>query len=74
MKEAGMARAVISPKFQVVIPKEVREQAGLRVGQVVSITARGDILTVVPQRPLADLRGIAKGMPTDDFRDETERF
>jgi AbrB family looped-hinge helix DNA binding protein len=69
-----MARAVISPKFQVVIPKEVREQAGLKVGQVVSITVRGDILTLVPQRPLADLRGIAKGMPADDFRDETERF
>jgi AbrB family looped-hinge helix DNA binding protein len=69
-----MARAVISSKFQVVIPKQVREQAGLTVGQVVSITARGDIVTMVPQRPIADLRGIARGMSTDEYRDETERF
>jgi AbrB family looped-hinge helix DNA binding protein len=69
-----MARAVISPKFQVVIPKEVREQAGLRVGQVMSVTARGDVITMVPRRPIADLRGIAKGMSTEDLRDETERF
>jgi len=69
-----MARAVISPKFQVVIPKEVREQAGLQVGQVVSITAHGDVLTLVPRRPIADLRGIASGMPTGGYRDETERL
>lgn len=69
-----MARSVISSKFQVVIPKEVREQAGLQVGQVVSITAHGDVVTLVAQRPIAELRGIAKGMPTVGYRDETERL
>jgi AbrB family looped-hinge helix DNA binding protein len=69
-----MARAVISPKFQLVIPKAVREQAGLKVGQVVQVIARGDTVTIIPDRPLSELRGILKGAPLDDYRDETDRF
>ena len=51
-----MARAVISPKFQVVIPKEIRERLDLRPGQVVSFIARNGMVTLVPQSPIADLR------------------
>jgi len=56
-----MARAVISPKLRIVIPKEIRERLNLQPGQVVSLIARGDMVTLVPQRPIADLRGIARG-------------
>jgi AbrB family looped-hinge helix DNA binding protein len=66
--------AVVSPKYQIVIPKGVREAAGLKVGQRVQVIARGDIVTLVPERPLSHLRGIAKGAPLDDYRDETDRF
>jgi AbrB family looped-hinge helix DNA binding protein len=73
-EEVLMARAVISPKFQIVIPKEIRERMGLRPGQVVSLIDRGEIITLVPEKPLGELRGILKGVPTDDYRDETDRF
>jgi len=69
-----MARATISPKFQIVIPKEIRERLDLRPGQVVSFIARNGMVTLVPQRPIADLRGIAKGVSYEGYRDETDRF
>jgi AbrB family looped-hinge helix DNA binding protein len=69
-----MALAVISPKFQIVIPKEIRERMGLQPGQQVSLIDRGEIITMVPKRPLSELRGIVRGAPLDDYRDETDRL
>jgi len=69
-----MARAVISPKFQIVIPKEIRERLDLRPGQQVALIDRDGFVALVPQRPISELRGIAKGAPTDDYRDETDRY
>jgi hypothetical protein len=46
----------------------------LRPGQVVSLIERDGMVTLVPQRPLSELRGILKGVPTRDHRDETDRF
>jgi AbrB family looped-hinge helix DNA binding protein len=73
-EEVVMARAVISPKFQIVIPKEIRERMDLHPGQVVSLIERDGMVTLVPQRPLSELRGILRGVPTADYRDETDRF
>jgi AbrB family looped-hinge helix DNA binding protein len=69
-----MARAIVSPKFQIVIPKEIRERLDLKPGQQVALIDRGGCVALVPQRPISELRGIAKGAPTDDYRDETDRF
>lgn len=69
-----MALAVISPKFQIVIPKEIRERMGLKPGQTVSLIDRGETITMVPKRPLSELRGILRGAPIDDYRDETDRL
>jgi AbrB family looped-hinge helix DNA binding protein len=69
-----MARATVSPKFQIVIPKEIRERLDLKPGQQVALIDRGSYVALVPQRPIAELRGIARGAPTDDYRDETDRF
>ena len=69
-----MARATISPKFQIVIPKEIRERLDLKPGQQVALIERQGLITIVPQRPISELRGIARGAPTDDYRDETDRY
>jgi AbrB family looped-hinge helix DNA binding protein len=68
-----MARTRISPKFQVVIPKEVRESMDLRVGQELQVVTRGGLITLVPERPLSSLRGFAKGIRTDKLRDKKDR-
>jgi AbrB family looped-hinge helix DNA binding protein len=69
-----MARTRISPKFQVVIPKEVRESMGLQVGQEMQIVSKGGVIALVPERPLSSLRGFAKGIRTDKIREKKDRF
>ena len=69
-----MAHATISPKFQIVIPKEIRERLDLKPGQQVALIDRDGYVAMVPRRPISELRGILKGAPLDDYRDETDRF
>jgi len=69
-----MARTRVSPKYQVVIPKEVREVMGLEVGQELQVVAKGGSITLVPERPLSTLRGFAKGIRTDRLREKKDRF
>ena len=68
-----MARATVSSKFQVVIPKEVREEVRLATGQVVQVIAKGGVVTLVPDRPLEELRGFVRGIDTEGARDESDR-
>jgi AbrB family looped-hinge helix DNA binding protein len=68
-----MARTRVSPKFQVVIPKEVREGMDLRVGQDLQVVSKGGVITLVPERPLSSLRGFAKGIRTDNLREKKDR-
>jgi AbrB family looped-hinge helix DNA binding protein len=70
----NMARTRVSPKFQVVIPKEVRESIDLRVGQEMQVVAKGGVITLVPERPLSSLRGFAKGIRTDKLREKKDRM
>lgn len=68
-----MARTKVSPKFQVVIPKEVREGMNLRVGQELQVVSKGGVITLVPERTLSSLRGFAKGVRTDNLREKKDR-
>jgi len=68
-----MARTRVSPKFQVVIPKEVREGMDLRVGQELQVVSKGGVITLVPERRLSSLRGFAKGIRTDNLREKKGR-
>lgn len=70
-----MATVKVSPKFQVVIPKEIREKLGLQPGQELSVfVVDGSIRMRIPGS-LKSLRGIAKGMQwKDDYRDRNDRY
>jgi AbrB family looped-hinge helix DNA binding protein len=68
-----MAKAVVSTKFQVVIPKEIRRDIGLRSGQVVQVIAKGGVITMVPDQPLGRMRGYLKGMKTHSLREKKDR-
>ncbi len=69
-----MAQSTISPKYQVVIPKEIREEIPLRSGQVVQVLVKNGVITLIPDRPLSSLRGFLKGMEIDGFREKKDRF
>lgn len=62
----------ISPKFQVVIPKEIRNSMHLRSGQKVEILRYDNRIELIPLRPLNRMRGFLKGIKTD-IRREPDR-
>ena len=65
----------VSPKFQVVIPKEIREQLQLKPGEQLQIYALDGSIRLHRPRSIKDLRGIAKGMSwKEDYRDRSDRF
>jgi AbrB family looped-hinge helix DNA binding protein len=65
----------VSPKFQVVIPKRVREELQLRPGQELNVYVFEGTIRFSKPRSIKDLRGIAKGMKwKEEDRDHSERF
>lgn len=65
-----MTTVTISPKFQVVIPKSIREQLDLRPGQQVQAIGYSDRIEFIPVRPIASMRGFLAGIDTKVPRDE----
>jgi len=57
-----MGTVTISSKYQIVIPKEAREKVHLKKGQRIFVIVKGGIISLVPERSLAQLRGFARGM------------
>lgn len=68
-----MDTVTISPKFQIVIPKRIRETLGLQAGQKVQAIQYGDRVELVPVKPLKQMRGFLRGIDTDVPR-ETDRL
>lgn len=69
-----MIKTRISPKFQIVIPKEIRRKLNLKRGQeMISLIKDGGVL-YVPDRPLSELKGYLKGLDTKGLREEEERL
>lgn len=69
------AKVKVSPKFQVVIPKALREELKIEPGQELLMYSLDGALRLVPRRSIRELRGIAKGLRwKDEHRDHSERF
>jgi AbrB family looped-hinge helix DNA binding protein len=60
----------VSPKFQVVIPKTVRESLQLRPGQKMQVIEYDGRIEFIPERDIAELRGFLKGINTEFEREE----
>jgi AbrB family looped-hinge helix DNA binding protein len=59
-----MSAVTVSPKFQVVIPKEIRKKLGLSAGQKMQLFAYGDRIELIPILPANRMRGFLKGIDT----------
>ena len=68
-----MTQATLSEKFQLSIPKAIRERLRLRAGQQFVFVTKGDTITLVPKRTADEVRGMMKGADTDQLRDRKER-
>ncbi len=68
-----MEEVTISSKYQVVIPRDVRKQLHLKVGQKMRVVVTGQSVNLVPAIPLSEMRGFLKGMDKSGIREEEER-
>lgn len=59
-----MQTVTVSPKYQVVIPKEIRETLRLRPGQKMRVIEYDGRIELIPDRDIAELRGFIKGIDT----------
>ena len=60
-----METVTLSPKYQVVIPKRIRERLKLRPGQKIQAILYEDRIELVPVRPARKLKGFLKGINTE---------
>lgn len=65
-----MVTVTVSPKFQVVIPKAVRQRLGIRPGQKLQILQFSDRIEFILLQNIKDMRGFLKGIKTDIRRDK----
>jgi AbrB family looped-hinge helix DNA binding protein len=68
-----MVTVTVSPKFQVVIPKAVRQKLGIRPGQKLQILQFSDRIEFILLQNIRDMRGFLKGIKTD-IRREKDRI
>ena len=65
-----MTTVTISPKFQVVIPKSIRESLGLKPGQKVQAIEYDGRVELVPVQPMKQVRGFLSGIDTSVPRED----
>ncbi|AJE02247.1 AbrB/MazE/SpoVT family DNA-binding domain-containing protein [Geobacter pickeringii] len=64
-----MEAVKISPKFQVVIPREVRDTLHLVPGQKMQVVAYGNRIELIPEKEISEMRGFLKGIDTSVERE-----
>ena len=65
-----MTSVTVSPKFQVVIPKDIRESMGIFSGQKVQVLTYKNRIELIPLKPMKEMKGFLKGINTDVQRDD----
>ena len=65
-----MEAVKVSPKFQVVIPRSVREKLHLVPGQRMQVIAYGNRIELIPEQEISSMRGFLKGIDTTVPRED----
>ncbi|MBS1270724.1 MAG: hypothetical protein MAG794_01690 [Gammaproteobacteria bacterium] len=65
-----MTAVTVSPKYQVVIPKDVRESLGIFSGQKIQVLTYQNRIELIPIKPMKKMRGFLKGINTKVMRDK----
>lgn len=67
-----MSTTTLSSKYQIVIPKDVRESLRLAAGQTFVVMAKGDLIVLAPKRDLRSMRGAFAGADPGGYRDRSD--
>lgn len=65
-----METVTVSPKFQVVIPKKIRDSLHLIPGQKIQIISYENRIELIPERKISEMKGFLKGINTSFEREE----
>jgi len=68
-----MDTVTVSPKYQVVIPRVVRERARIHPGERLHVICFDDRIELVPVRPMREMKGFLRGLDPAFVRDEEDR-
>jgi AbrB family looped-hinge helix DNA binding protein len=69
-----MKTATLSTKYQLVLPREIRERLELAPGARLTVLDKGGVIYLIPERPLHSLRGVARGTSPRGLRDKKDRL
>lgn len=64
-----MITVSVSPKYQIVIPRQVREALDIQPGQKIQVIHYQNRIELIPLRPLNKARGFLKGIDTSVERE-----
>ncbi len=64
----------VTDKYEIVLPEEVREQLRIETGKHYVLIIRGETITLVPKKPVADFKGIFPDLDTDNYREKEDRI
>jgi len=67
----NVATVTVSPKFEVVIPPEIRDALGIRPGQRIQAFQYDNRIELIPVRPMREARGMFKGIDTSVKRERS---
>ncbi|MFP4501764.1 MAG: AbrB/MazE/SpoVT family DNA-binding domain-containing protein [Candidatus Hydrogenedentota bacterium] len=65
-----MKSVTVSQKYQIVLPKEIRESAGIKPGQKLAVFRIGGVIELVPVKDLASMQGSLPDLDTEVERED----
>jgi AbrB family looped-hinge helix DNA binding protein len=68
-----METVTLSSKYQIVLPRGTRERLRLRPGMKLTVLAKGEVIFLVPDRPMRAFRGVARGARDRGLREKMDR-
>ncbi|OGS77047.1 MAG: AbrB family transcriptional regulator [Gallionellales bacterium GWA2_55_18] len=68
------ATATLSSKYQISVPKAIRDDLHWKAGQEFVFIPKGKGVLLMPVPELKQLAGMAKGAQTKGYRDRQDRF
>ena len=68
-----MLSVTISPKYQVSIPRQIRERHNIKPGERFIMMSVGDHIEMIPEKKIEDMRGVLSSMDSNYGREKSER-
>ena len=69
-----MNAVTVSPKYQVVIPRSVRDQMHIQPGEKFQVISFDDRIELIRTRPIREMRGFLKGLDSSFQREKEDRI